>query len=51
MNAYSWQETKEAPEDKNDHTINANQYAWLPYKYMIGQQRGEIEDDGVGEYD
>lgn len=51
MNAYSWQETKEAPEDKNDHTINANQYAWLPYKRMIGEQRGEIEDDGVGEYD
>ena len=38
MNAYSWQETKEAPEDKNDHTINANQYAWLPYKLMIGKK-------------
>lgn len=36
MNVYNWQEKKQEPEDSNDHTINANQYAWLPYKYEIG---------------
>ena len=36
MNIYSWQEDKYAPEDGNDHCINACQYAWLPYKTMIG---------------
>lgn len=33
---YSWNETGTAPEDGHDHTINANQYAWIPYKNMIG---------------
>ncbi len=36
MNIYSWQENKYAPEDGHDHCINACQYAWLPYKNMIG---------------
>ena len=36
LNKYSWQEDKDKPEDRNDHTINANQYAWLPYRHMIG---------------
>ena len=36
MEIYSWQEDKEIPEDRNDHTINANQYAWIPYKHLIG---------------
>lgn len=36
-NAYSWQEDKDnEPEDRNDHTINAEQYSWLPYKDKIG---------------
>jgi phage terminase large subunit len=35
-NQYSWKPTKDEPEDANDHTINANQYGWLPYKSMIG---------------
>lgn len=48
MNIYSWQESKEIPEDGNDHTINANQYSWLPYKHLIGK-RGER--NGVSEYD
>ena len=35
--AYSWREDKDnLPEDRNDHTINAEQYAWLPYKDKIG---------------
>lgn len=36
LNVYSWQETKDMPEDKNDHTINACQYAWLPFRDKIG---------------
>lgn len=36
LETYSWQEDKDEPEDRNDHTINANQYAWIPYRNMIG---------------
>ena len=37
LECYSWQEDKDnQPEDANDHTINAAQYAWLPYKQNIG---------------
>ncbi|HIT65511.1 MAG TPA: terminase [Candidatus Ventrimonas merdavium] len=36
LDRYSWQEDKDAPEDKNDHTINASQYGWIPYRTMIG---------------
>lgn len=43
LNVYSWQEDKYMPEDGNDHTINACQYAWLPFKSEIG-----IEKNGTG---
>lgn len=33
---YSWQEDKDMPCDKDDHTINSEQYAWLPYVHDIG---------------
>lgn len=37
LNSYSWKEDKDnEPEDGNDHTINADQYSWLPYKHLIG---------------
>lgn len=36
LNTYSWEENKKEPEDRNDHTINGCQYAWLPYKEEIG---------------
>lgn len=37
LNAYSWDEDKDnVPEDGNDHTINADQYSWLPFKHLIG---------------
>lgn len=36
LERYSWDEEKDEPEDRNDHTINANQYAWIPYRRMIG---------------
>ena len=42
MNVYSWKEDKYEPEDCNDHCINSCQYAWLPYKSMIGSVKLEI---------
>ena len=36
LERYSWDEDKDRPEDKNDHTINANQYGWIPYRALIG---------------
>lgn len=42
MDIYSWQEDKAAPEDGNDHLINSCQYAWLPYRSLIGSVKNEI---------
>ena len=36
LNIYSWKEDKAEPEDGNDHCINSCQYAWLPFKSLIG---------------
>lgn len=36
LESYSWQDDKYLPEDCNDHTINATQYAFLPFKTKIG---------------
>lgn len=36
LDRYSWKEDKDEPEDANDHTINASQYGWIPYRQMIG---------------
>lgn len=36
LETYSWKEGKDEPEDANDHTINANQYSWIPFKTKIG---------------
>lgn len=41
LDRYSWDEDKDKPEDRNDHTINANQYAWIPYRNWIGFEEGE----------
>lgn len=39
LERYSWKEDKNnEPEDRNDHTINASQYAWLPYKMRVGDK-------------
>jgi len=40
MDKYSWKDDKDEPEDKNDHTINADQYAWIPYRNLIGFEEG-----------
>lgn len=36
LEIYSWLDDKDEPEDANDHTINASQYGWIPYKETIG---------------
>lgn len=36
LESYSWKEDKYEPEDRNDHTINAAQYGWIPFKNKIG---------------
>lgn len=41
IDRYSWQEDKDLPEDRNDHTINASQYAWIPYRQLIGFEEVE----------
>lgn len=41
LDRYSWDEEKDKPEDRNDHTINASQYGWIPYRQMIGFEGGE----------
>lgn len=40
LDRYSWDEDKDKPEDRNDHTINASQYGWIPYRQMIGFEEG-----------
>lgn len=39
LESYSWKEEKDEPEDKNDHTINSFQYAWIPFRNIIGEYR------------
>lgn len=36
LNKYSWKDDKDEPEDRNDHSINAVQYSFIPYKHLIG---------------
>ncbi len=36
LGLYSWNEDGTAPEDRNDHTINSVQYAFIPYRKRIG---------------
>ncbi len=43
LNLYSWKEDKDEPEDRNDHTINADQYSWLPFKDRIGRAVKEVK--------
>ena len=42
LEVYSWKEDRDnEPEDANDHTINAVQYAFIPYKSRIGIESSE----------
>lgn len=36
LEVYSWKEEKDEPEDGHDHTVNAAEYAWIPYRGLIG---------------
>lgn len=38
LQTYSWSDkkSKTEPEDANDHMINSVQYAWIPFKHIIG---------------
>lgn len=36
LDSYSWDEDKDVPEDAHDHSINAGQYSWIPYRQLIG---------------
>lgn len=41
LESYSWKDDKDEPEDANDHTINSSQYAWIPFRKMIGDYKEE----------
>ena len=41
LDRYSWDDEKDRPEDRNDHTINAGQYGWIPYRNLIGFEEDE----------
>lgn len=43
LEVYSWDEDKDKPEDRHDHTINANQYAWIPYRQLLGFEEDKEE--------
>ncbi len=36
LETYSWKDDKDEPEDANDHTVNSSQYAWIPFRKLIG---------------
>lgn len=42
LEKYSWDEEKDIPEDRNDHTINSQQYGWIPYRNMIGFEMEDV---------
>ena len=47
LEAYAWLEDKDSvPEDRNDHTINAAQYAFIPYISKIGGERNDHRGKG-----
>ena len=40
LELHSWQENKDMPEDRNDHTINAMEYGAMSLRKRIGKQNG-----------
>jgi len=36
LESYSWKEDKYEPEDRNNHTIDASSYGWIPFRTRIG---------------
>lgn len=48
LEVYSWLEDKDnTPEDGNDHTINASQYGWIPYRDKIGIKVEDVEEKPI----
>ena len=45
LERYSWQEDKDLPEDKYNHTIDASCYSWIPYRNTIGFEIKEGENN------
>ncbi|API89039.1 terminase [Marinilactibacillus sp. 15R] len=41
----TWSWSKDKPEDKNDHTINASQYGWIPIRFKIGEQNKQKQNN------
>lgn len=39
LESYSWKEDEYKPEDRNDHTINASQYSFIPFRNVIGTNK------------
>lgn len=39
LEVYAWKEDKDIPEDRNDHTINAQQYGAMKWVRKIGQKQ------------
>ena len=40
LELHSWQENKDMPEDRNDHTINAMEYGAMSLRTIVGKQNG-----------
>lgn len=50
LETYSWRDDKYEPEDKNDHTINASQYGWIPFRKFIGDYEEVKQDEHKRRY-
>ena len=41
-NSWVWDSKTDKPQDANDHLMNSDQYAWQPYKHLIGVRKKEV---------
>ncbi len=44
LETYSWKDDKDEPEDSNDHTVNSSQYAWIPFRKLIGNYNSKQKE-------
>jgi hypothetical protein len=47
MGVYSWTDKNNVPEDGHDHTINGDQYGWIPYVSKIGIEDVKKQEEPV----
>lgn len=45
LDKWCWQEDKDVPEDKHNHTIDASCYSWIPYRNAIGFETKDGENN------